>query len=62
MTIFSAVCIMLNICIYNVILQKIQNNAYEEEDLLQNLFTKVAYFDAAEILLDDTYLDEKMVS
>ena len=62
MTLFSAVCIVLNICTYNGILRKIQNNAYEEEDLLNSLFTEVAYFDAAEILLDETYLDAKMLS
>ena len=62
MTLFSAVWIVLNICIYNVILQKIKNDAYEEGDLLHSLFTEVAYFAAAEILLDDTYLDEKMLS
>ena len=55
-------CIFLNICIYNIILQKIQNNAYEEGDILHSRFTNVADFDAAEILLDDTYLDEKMLS
>ena len=62
MALLSAVCIVFNTCIYNFIFQKIKENAYEEGDLLHILFTEVAYFDAAEILLDETYLDKKISS